>query len=124
MRATLTALLPILVLTTCSPGPEDKAGTSAPVMPSTTLICGQTWSTRNLDVATYRNGDPIPQVTDPTAWTELTTGAWCWYNNDSVTYHAYGRLYNWYAVNDPWPRAGRLACTHRRGVGSDGNVPW
>jgi uncharacterized protein (TIGR02145 family) len=62
----------------------------------------QIWSTKNLDVARYRNGDPIPQVTDPTQWANLTTGAWCWYNNDSATYGAtYGRLYNWYAVNDP-----------------------
>ncbi len=75
--------------------------TSVSQTPATIAICGHTWTARNLDVTTYRNGDPIPQVTDPTAWTELTTGAWCWYNNDSVTYHAYGRLYNWYAVNDP-----------------------
>jgi len=61
----------------------------------------QVWSSKNLDVATYRNGDLIPQVTDPTQWAALTTGAWCWYNNDSATYGAtYGRLYNWYAVND------------------------
>jgi uncharacterized protein (TIGR02145 family) len=30
----------------------------------------------------------------------LTTGAWCWYQNDSATYWQYGKLYNWYAVND------------------------
>ena len=61
----------------------------------------QTWSQTNLNVSRYRNGDPIPQVTDPTQWLSLTTGAWCWYNNDSATYAAtYGRLYNWYAVND------------------------
>jgi uncharacterized protein (TIGR02145 family) len=42
---------------------------------------------------------PIPQVTDINVWASLTTGAWCWYNNDSITYAAtYGRLYNWYAV--------------------------
>jgi uncharacterized protein (TIGR02145 family) len=61
----------------------------------------QVWTNKNLDVATYRNGDPIPQVTDPTQWAALNTGAWCWYNNDSVAFAAtYGRLYNWYAVND------------------------
>jgi uncharacterized protein (TIGR02145 family) len=55
-----------------------------------------------LDVATYRNGDPIPKVTSNTAWAGLTTGAYCYYNNDSATYAAiYGKLYNWYAVNDP-----------------------
>lgn len=70
-------------------------------LPSVT-IGTQIWSSKNLDVARYRNGDPIPQVTDPNQWSNLTTGAWCWYNNDSAAYAAtYGRLYNWYAVNDP-----------------------
>ena len=51
---------------------------------------------------TYRDGTPIPQVTDPTQWSNLTTGAWSYYNNDPSK----PRLYNWYAVmgihdNDP-----------------------
>jgi uncharacterized protein (TIGR02145 family) len=67
-----------------------------------TYICNKLWATTNLNVSTYRNGETIPQVTDPTEWASLTTGAWCWYNNDSATYAStYGRLYNWYAVNDP-----------------------
>ncbi len=58
--------------------------------------------TKNLDVSTYRNGDAIPEVTDNAEWAALTTGAYCYYNNDSTTYGAtYGKLYNWYAVNDP-----------------------
>lgn len=61
----------------------------------------QKWMSKNLDVAFYRNGDPIPQVTDPTAWAGLTTGAWCYYNNDPIQSNKYGKLYNWYAVNDP-----------------------
>lgn len=65
-------------------------------------IGNQIWTKKNLDVTRYRNGDLIPQVTDSAQWANLTTGAWCWYNNDSATYGAiYGRLYNWYAVNDP-----------------------
>jgi Fibrobacter succinogenes major domain (Fib_succ_major) len=71
-------------------------------IPAYVVICSQAWTKKNLDVDHYRNGDPIPQVTDPVQWANLATGAWCWYNNDSVTYAAtYGRLYNWYAVNDP-----------------------
>ena len=66
----------------------------------------QIWSTNNLDATTYRDGTPIPQVTDPTAWANLTTGAWCYYNNDPANGAVYGKLYNWYAVagihdNDP-----------------------
>jgi uncharacterized protein (TIGR02145 family) len=63
------------------------------------IIGSQEWMSKNLSVAIYSDGTPIPQVTDPNVWFSLTTGAWCWYNNDSVTYAAtYGRLYNWYAV--------------------------
>lgn len=69
--------------------------------PSVTICC-QSWMRKNLDVATYRNGDPIPKVISNSAWYVLTTGAYCYYNNDSITYAAtYGKLYNWYAVNDP-----------------------
>jgi uncharacterized protein (TIGR02145 family) len=67
----------------------------------TTTICNQTWMVKNLNVSTYRNGDPIPQVTDPTQWSSLTTGAWCYYNNDPANGDVYGKLYNWYAVTDP-----------------------
>jgi uncharacterized protein (TIGR02145 family) len=67
----------------------------------TVNIGTQTWMQKNLNVSKYKNGDIIPQVTDATQWANLTTGAWCWYNNDSATYAAtYGKLYNWYAVND------------------------
>ena len=73
-------------------------GTATPVL----TICCQSWMTKNLDVATYRNGDPIPKVTGTAEWAALTTGAYCYYNNDSATYAAvYGKLYNWYAVIDP-----------------------
>ena len=65
------------------------------------MIGTQRWMTLNLNVSRYRNGDKIPQVTDPKAWWGLTTGAWCWYNNDSATYAAFGKLYNLYAVHDP-----------------------
>ncbi len=67
-----------------------------------TIVIGtQQWMTKNLDVAFYRNGDPIPQVTNAAAWAALTTGAWCYYNNDSTQGNKYGKMYNWYAVNDP-----------------------
>jgi uncharacterized protein (TIGR02145 family) len=54
----------------------------------------------NLKVTHYRNGDPIPQVTDSSAWEYLTTGAYCKYNNNEDTAATYDRLYNWYAVGD------------------------
>ena len=67
---------------------------------STLIINNKEWSSKNLAVKKYRNGDNIPQVQSPSEWANLTTGAWCYYNNDSNNEN-YGILYNWYAVNDP-----------------------
>ena len=61
----------------------------------------QTWTTKNLDVTKYRNGDAIPQVQDKNAWAKLKTGAWCYYENKTAKGTTYGKLYNWFAVNDP-----------------------
>jgi len=54
----------------------------------------QDWAIENAEVVTYRDGTEIPQVTDATEWANLTTGAWCYYDNDPTK----GKLYNWYAV--------------------------
>lgn len=72
----------------------------AQVNPPSVKIGRQTWMVKNLDVSTYRNGDPIPEVKDSAEWSKLTTGAWCYYNNDPANGKIYGKLYNWYAVND------------------------
>ena len=89
-------------LNSCSKS-DSPATVNPPVVPNagTVAIGSQTWMLKNLDVDHYRNGDVIPQVTDPTAWSNLTTGAWCYYNNDPANGTVYGKLYNWYAVNDP-----------------------
>jgi uncharacterized protein (TIGR02145 family) len=54
----------------------------------------------NLRTTKYANGDPIPNVTDNTQWSSLSTGAWAHYNNDSQYENPYGKLYNWYTVSD------------------------
>jgi uncharacterized protein (TIGR02145 family) len=82
-----------------------KRPATVPIIPTVT-IGTQVWTTTNLDVTTYTDGTPIPQVTDPTEWATLSTGAWCYYNNDAANGSTYGKLYNWYAVagihdNDP-----------------------
>ena len=74
--------------------------TSLIFVESSVVIGTQTWKNKNLEVSTYRNGDQIPQVTDPAVWRALTTGAWCYFNNDPANGTIYGKLYNWYAVND------------------------
>lgn len=59
------------------------------------------WMTKNLNIDHYGNGDSIPEVSDPKKWEKLRVGAWCYYNNKPENGRKYGRLYNWYAVNDP-----------------------
>jgi uncharacterized protein (TIGR02145 family) len=66
----------------------------------TVTLGGQVWMAENLKVTRYRNGDPIPCVNDASAWSGLSTGAYCHYNNDFNNAAIYGRLYNWYAVSD------------------------
>ena len=80
---------------------ENCNGMSDDNCSSTTTICNQTWMRYNLNASKYRNGEDIPEVTDFAAWAALTTGAWCWYANNSANGTTYGKLYNWYAVNDP-----------------------
>jgi len=68
---------------------------------NTVTIGSQVWMVENLKTTKYRNGNTIPNVTEGQAWTGLTTGGYCWYNNDAPTNKAsYGALYNWYAVAD------------------------
>jgi uncharacterized protein (TIGR02145 family) len=63
------------------------------------FIGTQTWMRRNLEVTHYNNGDTISNVTDNAAWINLSTGAYCSYNN-VPNYKNYGLLYNGYAVAD------------------------
>jgi uncharacterized protein (TIGR02145 family) len=66
----------------------------------TVTIGKQEWMVENLKVTKYNDGTTIPLVTIGTAWENMTTSGYCWYNNDEVTYKkTSGALYNWYAVN-------------------------
>lgn len=58
----------------------------------------QEWMKENLIVTKFNNGDNIAQVQNPEEWKELTSGAWCYYDDENG--ETYGILYNWYAVND------------------------
>ncbi len=67
------------------------------------VIGSQTWMSTNLNVDHFRNGDSIPEAKSTEEWIqagERKQPAWCYYNNDSKNGSKYGRLYNWYAVND------------------------
>jgi hypothetical protein len=67
----------------------------------TIVIGSQEWMAENLKTSIYRNGEAIANVTDDSQWQVLTTGAWCYYNNDNQFNCPHGKLYNWYAVADP-----------------------
>jgi len=68
----------------------------------TITIGTQTWMAENLRTTKYRNGEKIALVKDNDAWTNLTIGAYCNYNNtiNLDTISSFGRLYNWFAVSD------------------------
>jgi uncharacterized protein (TIGR02145 family) len=66
----------------------------------TIKIGSQVWMAENLRVTRYRNGDPIPFVNNTSTWGGLTSGAYCYPNNDHANVEEYGILYNGYAVSD------------------------
>lgn len=74
---------------------------SIPFTLPTVTIGGKEWMANNLDVTTYRDGTEIPYVSGTSDWANLTTGAWCWPGGVEANGAIYGKLYNWYAVNDP-----------------------
>ena len=64
----------------------------------------QVWMKENLDVSVFRNGDAIEEITNNADWEKAGLEgkpAWCYYNNDPENGKKFGKLYNWYAVNDP-----------------------
>jgi uncharacterized protein (TIGR02145 family) len=63
-------------------------------------IGNQVWMAENLNVAHYRNGDPIPTGLSNAQWESTTQGAYAIYNDDPANEKIYGKLYNWYAVID------------------------
>lgn len=62
---------------------------------------GQEWMAENLGSAHYRNGDIIQNVMGYSEWGNFASGAWAHYSNNADHDLIYGKLYNWYAVEDP-----------------------
>lgn len=85
-----------LIAQTPGGGVTDSEGNTY----STVIIGSQEWMQENLNVSKFSNGDIIDNVTDGATWFNLNTPAWAFYNNDNVNEQYYGRLYNWYVVND------------------------
>jgi len=86
------AVLTAMMVSSCGGGASKEV-----------TIGKQVWMTKNLDVATFRNGDPIPEAKTDEEWEragENKQPAWCYYDNDPANGAKYGKLYNWHAVND------------------------
>jgi len=92
-------MLAIIVFSGCEKK-EDKVTDIDGNVYRTINIGTQTWMVENLKTTRYRNGDPIPNVTDLKQWENITTGAYAWYENDNSNKDPHGALYNWFAVND------------------------
>lgn len=85
-------VITVMILSSCG----GKASTEV-------TIGEQIWMTQNLNVDKFRNGDPIPQAKTDAEWRKAAENeqpAWCYSNYDSANGVKYGKLYNWYAVND------------------------
>ena len=80
---------------------------------STVQIGEQCWFSENLRTTTYADGTPIPAGLSNTEWSTTTDGAMAVYGqdgspcsdyegscDDAISLERYGRLYNWYAVDD------------------------
>ena len=75
----------------------------SPVLGQDITIGTQVWTSKNLDVSTFRNGEPIPEAKSKEEWSKAgdnKTAVFCYYEYDSKNGKVYGKLYNWYAVND------------------------
>lgn len=94
----LSATVIMLLLFSCG-GEMDKDINDV----KTVTIGGNTWMAENLSVSRFRNGDPIPEITNNAEWKKAGEDgkpAWCYYNNDVSNSAKFGKLYNWYAVTD------------------------
>jgi uncharacterized protein (TIGR02145 family) len=87
----ILALFAVIVLTGCGKSSNEVK------------IGDQVWMTENLNVDVFRNGDTIFHAKTAEEWEEAGKNkqpAWCYYENDPANGEKYGKLYNWYAVND------------------------
>jgi uncharacterized protein (TIGR02145 family) len=84
------------IIQTIQTGIRDIDGNTYKVI----LIGNQFWMSENLKTTKYNDGTPIPNITDNTAWGALTTGAYSDYNNTPGNSTIYGRLYNWFAIDN------------------------
>ena len=92
-----TVLMAAIVASSCGGNASNEKSNEV-------TIGKQVWMIENLNVDKFRNGDAIPQAKTDEEWAKAEVNgepAWCYYNNNPDNGDRYGKLYNWYAVNDP-----------------------
>ena len=100
--STTTIFTPTTSTTSTTSTSTSTTTTTTTLYPVTT-ICEVEWAKVNLDVTKYRNGDTIPQANNQSelnTYALAGTGCWSYPNFNSSYGTTYGKLYNWYAVND------------------------
>lgn len=96
----------IMLSISCSKEENDENSTPTTVTDidgnvyHTVTIGTQVWMAENLKTTKFRDGSPIPNVTENSSWIALGSPAYCYYNNDNNNKNTYGALYNYYAVID------------------------
>lgn len=102
----MTIIAGVMVLTvltfTTSCGQGDQADQGKTL--NTIVIGEQEWTSANLDVTFFRNGDPIFEANSYEKWEEANIKgipAWCYYENNPENGKIFGKLYNYWAVSDP-----------------------
>ena len=108
MKQQILLFLTFLIIYGCSSSSDENSSEINIDGPNVTDVdgntyqsvtnCGLTFTKTNLNVSKYSDGTLIPQVSDFIQWQNLTTGAWCYYENNIANGTTYGKLYNWYAV--------------------------
>lgn len=66
---------------------------------NTVIIGTQEWLSENLNVIHFKNGEIIPEIKNRDEWLEEKS-AYITNEHDISNDNKYGKLYNWYAVND------------------------
>ncbi len=97
-------IMAAMAMISCNSTAQKGTTTTSINSINTVTIGQQVWMVENLNVATFRNGDSIPEAKTKEAWKEAGNNnqpAWSYYDNKPENGASYGKLYNWYAVTDP-----------------------
>jgi uncharacterized protein (TIGR02145 family) len=102
--ATIKKYMLIIFLLAGITAHAQKPGVTDKKIYKSIKIDNQVWMAENLNVGYFRNGDPVPEAITNEEWVRAGKDgkpAWCYYENKNENGATYGRLYNWYAINDP-----------------------